>query len=258
MTAPPIVPAQLAPGVLENAATTGRQTAQEAGVVMNPGAELPGAPTVRADPNTGSPTATGTPEVAPATNAIAQESNTFVDEWAKTPNEAGPVRTWRDAADRTGPNGEYLSAWYDTPVNAPDAANPSGLPAHMTEVVQPPPPPPPAPAPAPASGGGGAGTIADYWLLEPGMAGPGAGAGGPGDASGIGSAGSDGAGASGPDGDGTGSDGPGGVGNGSGGTGDGDAPGSANADGDGAGASGGSGGVGDDGVGVGDGTGGVY
>lgn len=86
------------------------------------------------DPNTGLPELKAPAPVDGQT--IAKEKETFTDEWSKLPDGTPPVRTWREAGSRTGPNGEYLDAWYDTPVTPPSTVAPV--------------PPPPAPTPAPA------------------------------------------------------------------------------------------------------------
>lgn len=53
---------------------------------------------------------------APSPTAIADEKETFTDEWAKNPTGDAPVRTFLDPTKRAGPDGNYLSAFYDTPV----------------------------------------------------------------------------------------------------------------------------------------------
>jgi DNA polymerase-3 subunit gamma/tau len=90
------------------------------------------------DPNTG----IVQPAMPPAPTP-AMEQKQFVDEWAKAPSGDAPTRTWLDASAQQTPEGQYLSAWYDTPVAAAPAA-PAG-PAHATQTVA---PPPPAAAPA--------------------------------------------------------------------------------------------------------------
>jgi hypothetical protein len=100
-------------------------TTDNTATVINPGANL--------DPNTGLPPAPAAP-LTNAANALG-EQETYLDEWAKDPTGAAPVRTWVDPAQRTGPDGEYLSAWYDSP--AQTQANPSGLPAHSVAQVAP-------------------------------------------------------------------------------------------------------------------------
>lgn len=67
-------------------------------------------------------------ELAPL--PIAQEHESFVDEWAKAPNDTPPVRTWMDPTARQTPQGEFLSAWHDEPVQATAApATPAATPA---------------------------------------------------------------------------------------------------------------------------------
>jgi hypothetical protein len=99
------------------------------------------------DPNTGLPT----PAVAPAPAPMSEQEQ-YVDEWSKAPSETAPVRTWRDASaqQRTDPNGEYLAAWYDTPVAA--SPHPSSAPGERVATVQ---APATAPVAAPAASPGG-------------------------------------------------------------------------------------------------------
>lgn len=190
---------------LQNAAAEGNA------VVTNPGA---------IDPNTGRPeTAYSPPLPSPR---IEQES--FVDEWAKAPDQMPPVRTWIDPAARAR-DGEYLAAWDDAPVTPAQAAG--AAPGVFTQVVPPAPAPAAAvPTPTPTQAAvtpAVAPTPRDfsYYFENDGQnPGPGNGAGGPGDggggASGDGGTGGAGAGGNagsdGSAGDGTGDGGPGGVG----------------------------------------------
>jgi hypothetical protein len=113
--------------------------------VINPGA-APVAPAPAVDPNTGALEAN-----QPLTRAASALSDheSYLDAWANNPAGDAPTRTWVDPTQRTGADGEFLSAWNDSQVAAP---NPNNLPAHMVQEVAPDPvaPPPPAPAPAPA------------------------------------------------------------------------------------------------------------
>lgn len=68
------------------------------------------------DPNTGlaqAPAAPLQPLISPGA-----EQQAFVDEWAKAPTADGVVRTWRDPSKLATPEGQYLSAFYDTPTGS--------------------------------------------------------------------------------------------------------------------------------------------
>lgn len=150
---------------LANAAAVGAAAAAPAVDPNTMIAELPSAaPTPRAD-------------------AVAADQRSYVDEWDKAQDANAPVRTWVDPSARATPDGDYMAAWYDTPVAAP-----SGLPEGDVAAASAPSAPiaaaiaPAAPvAPAAATPGS---NFAQWF----GDAGPGEGAGGPGDGSGIGSA----------------------------------------------------------------------
>lgn len=78
--------------------------------IINPGAPptTPGA----IDPNTGGLQA---PPAKPQMPRIGEQEE-YVDEWAKDPSGMPPVRTWVDPTMRDPDgDGEYLSAWHDTP-----------------------------------------------------------------------------------------------------------------------------------------------
>lgn len=162
---------------LTNAAAAGTQAAQAAAPVVDPNTML----------------ATTPKEITPL--PIAKEHESFVDEWAKAPEADAPVRTWVDPTQRDAPGGDYLSAWYDTPVTptgqpegdvaaaaapvaalAPAAlATPGGPPAE----VQP---------PGVSDADWQAHLMMGKLFHENPSDGPGEGGGGPGDGSGIGSA----------------------------------------------------------------------
>lgn len=122
-----------------------------------PAAATTPAPATTATPPVVTPTPiVNTGQDAPTALNIAGEREAFVDEWARDPDGAAPVRTWRDVGDRTTPEGQYLSAWYDTPV-APSqqpfndtaaAANQDAIAAH-TAAASPQSPAGVAPLPSP-------------------------------------------------------------------------------------------------------------
>jgi hypothetical protein len=100
------------------------------------------------DPNTMLAAAPNTSTAAAATTSSpALEQETFVDEWAKAPDEAPPVRTWRDPTKRGTPAGDFEDAWYDTPAaetpKPPNAADNAAEIAKLTAA--------PAPAATPAT-----------------------------------------------------------------------------------------------------------
>jgi hypothetical protein len=85
------------------------------------------------DPNT---MLASTPDTATTGKpTIAQEQTSFADEWAKAPTANAPVRTWVDPAARSTDQGQYLSAWYDTPVNnAQDSGEPFNADANAAAI----------------------------------------------------------------------------------------------------------------------------
>lgn len=106
-------------------------------LVINPGTNV--------DPNTGLPQQPAAPSNAAAT---LNDQQKFVDEWARDPTGAPPVRTFVDPTQqqvRPASGDPYMQAWYDTPLqDAAAATNPSGLPAVSVEQL-------PEPAPAAAA-----------------------------------------------------------------------------------------------------------